>query len=410
MINLRKSALIFAIILIGFQSGGAQAVKRLSVGDKIPDIFFGKVFNYPGSTMKLSDLKGKSLVIDIWSKYCTACIAAFPKLQEISEMYPDRLQVLLVTQDSQDDYNQLKGKSPIVKSNKLPVIVEDSIIRKMFPSNGIPWQVWIDSTLTVRAINNGNETTNESIASFLNGKVALNLQRNLKVDFDIQKSLLSEGNGRNISQLDSYSFFMDSLDVIRSSIVRVKDSVTGKLTGIRMVNVILPRACVIAFGNIPIDIQIDSFRLRRFCYELRLPREEWGSVNKMVEYMKADLSRQFNVSFNIEKRSIKTFKLTRINGKGKDIITKFPSEESVDEYLNNRIILKNRNIVGLIDQLRKIRSEVFVLDKSIILPEYVDIELDIPKNASLKTINEQLESYNLTLIEEVKEVDMLIVK
>jgi hypothetical protein len=280
----------------------------------------------------------------------------------------------------------------------------------MFPSNGIPWQVWIDSTLTVRAINNGNETTNESIASFLNGKVALNLQRNLKVDFDIQKSLLSEGNGRNISQLDSYSFFMDSLDVIRSSIVRVKDSVTGKLTGIRMVNVILPRACVIAFGNIPIDIQIDSFRLRRFCYELRLPREEWGSVNKMVEYMKADLSRQFNVSFNIEKRSIKTFKLTRINGKGKDIITKFPSEESVDEYLNNRIILKNRNIVGLIDQLRKIRSEVFVLDKSIILPEYVDIELDIPKNASLKTINEQLESYNLTLIEEVKEVDMLIVK
>jgi len=71
-------------------------VRELKVGDVVPDITFQKVLNYKSSTARLSDFRGKLVILDIWSVWCSSCIAGFPKLEKLQEKYNDKIQILLV--------------------------------------------------------------------------------------------------------------------------------------------------------------------------------------------------------------------------------------------------------------------------------------------------------------------------
>src|SRR6185369_8669133 len=45
---------------------------------------------------KLSDLKGKVVVLDFWATWCGPCIASFPNVRELVEHYKDADVVVLV--------------------------------------------------------------------------------------------------------------------------------------------------------------------------------------------------------------------------------------------------------------------------------------------------------------------------
>jgi peroxiredoxin len=52
------------------------------------------------TVFKTVSLKGKWYLIDFWATYCSICIAAFPKLQEIHDLYKDRnFEILAVSVD-----------------------------------------------------------------------------------------------------------------------------------------------------------------------------------------------------------------------------------------------------------------------------------------------------------------------
>ena len=57
-------------------------IKPLKIGDKVPDIEFKNIINYKSKTARLSDFKGKLVILDFWGTWCTSCIAAFPKMEE----------------------------------------------------------------------------------------------------------------------------------------------------------------------------------------------------------------------------------------------------------------------------------------------------------------------------------------
>jgi cytochrome oxidase Cu insertion factor (SCO1/SenC/PrrC family) len=61
-------------------------IQPLSIGDKVPDIQFENILNYKSKKAKLSDFKGKLVILDMWSTSCTFCIAAFPKMEELQNV------------------------------------------------------------------------------------------------------------------------------------------------------------------------------------------------------------------------------------------------------------------------------------------------------------------------------------
>jgi thiol-disulfide isomerase/thioredoxin len=189
----------FCFLLIA--NGYAQeSIRRLYIGDKVPDVIFYEMHNYSGKNGRLSDFKGKYIILDFWNKTCTNCIAAFPKMQHLQEKFKDDIQVLLIGYDSLDALKPLFSKSPIVKNTTLPMVLgRKQDLWKLFPHSGEPYQVWIDRNGIVRATTDGMSATEENFQDLIANK-------SLKVP--IREDLLVD----DLPEFDPFSFFPTTKD------------------------------------------------------------------------------------------------------------------------------------------------------------------------------------------------------
>ena len=54
-------------------------------GQTLPDHVYQNVINYQADTLKLSDFKGKLVILDFWGTRCLSCITAFPKMDSLQK-------------------------------------------------------------------------------------------------------------------------------------------------------------------------------------------------------------------------------------------------------------------------------------------------------------------------------------
>jgi peroxiredoxin len=135
-----------------FQPPKARApeakVEMLQPGVMAPD--FAMTMR-DGKQVKLSDFRGKVVVLDFWATWCGPCVAAMPHVQEIADHYKDQGVIVLasctsderskfdawVDSKTQDYPNVLFAFDPLEKS-------ADRASRKLYGVSGIPQQFVID--------------------------------------------------------------------------------------------------------------------------------------------------------------------------------------------------------------------------------------------------------------------------
>ncbi|AKM11807.1 thiol:disulfide interchange protein [Croceicoccus naphthovorans] len=65
-------------------------------GAEMPDV---EIVLPDGTTKKLADFKGKAVLVNLWATWCGPCVLEMPMLDELAGRYPDKLEVLTVSQD-----------------------------------------------------------------------------------------------------------------------------------------------------------------------------------------------------------------------------------------------------------------------------------------------------------------------
>ncbi len=154
-------------------------IKPLTIGDKVPDITITNVYNYRSSTIRLSDLKGKVVILDFWAVWCTGCVLAVPKLDSLQKEFQNRLQVILVNEQGEKNSaeNEFKTRAFFHKWMKksngtftLPYALKRiDRLDKLFPHIFIPHYVWISAEGKVLAITSSEEVTYQNISTLLKG-------------------------------------------------------------------------------------------------------------------------------------------------------------------------------------------------------------------------------------------------
>ncbi len=87
-------------------TGSAQAsapapsglLDRRNKGSELPDF---TVTDQQGRTLRLLDLKGKPVLINLWATWCAPCVVELPMLDKIAAEQGDALRVLTISQDMQ---------------------------------------------------------------------------------------------------------------------------------------------------------------------------------------------------------------------------------------------------------------------------------------------------------------------
>ncbi|WP_442591445.1 TlpA family protein disulfide reductase [Pedobacter sp. AW31-3R] len=112
----------FASYYDGLRSQLLAATKEKLIMEKIsmpaPDF---SLLNMNGNTVKLSELKGKTVILDFWATWCYYCKKGFPAMQRVMDTYSSDKNVVFLFINTQESLSQSSRKKQIadyLKANK----------------------------------------------------------------------------------------------------------------------------------------------------------------------------------------------------------------------------------------------------------------------------------------------------
>lgn len=436
-----KLVITLALFVFCTATGNAQ---EIAIGRQFPDVALTNIVNYPVKQAKISDFRGKLLILDFWATWCGPCVSMLSKTDSLQKQFDGKLQIMPVTTESEKTVDLFLEKLNRNKHILPPSVTGDTILRKLSTHTYIPHYVWINTNGTVVAVTGMEEITSKNIQAVLDGnQQGLPVKKDNMRAIDLDKAVFALGNpikygnevhveSVNRKGVGYYSIFTGYIQGLPSFGTSREDS-----TRISVVNVNLGRLFMFAFGEFSIDFYsrnrliveardtslffAPSYAQRGqdfinwlnegngYCYELQVPP---SLVEKKIGIMQDELNRYFGALYGIEgkleKRKQKVLALVRTSDKDK-LTTKGQKEDlQVNKFYMG---LKNTHFDWFLHTLKTkyLQLSPLPLFDETGITGFVDMEINA-NLANVQEINKELEKYDLRFVEKEKEINMIIIR
>ncbi len=287
----------FLALLCLFLRAAAQEnikEKGLRVGDLVPDVVLEKVLNNEGGTLKLSDFKGKLLIIDFWATSCGACIQAMPRLDSLVDAFNGKLVILPVTAEQGARIAAFQHANAFLKRKRFRTVVDDKVLHALFPHRMLPHEAWIDSSGKVLGFTEASDVTGFTVEQALARKGLTSRMKEDVLDYDRDKPLLVKDNGGSDTAYQCRSMITGMLKGLPSNMGFSYDTIR-KMTIVRATNVSAKKLYALAYKGLGgiLDEQVTMGKVTGlYCYELDLPSASPGLTRRSI---REDLDRFFGV-------------------------------------------------------------------------------------------------------------------
>lgn len=415
-----------ATLCLFFSRAAYAQTAALKIGDMVPDITIGNITNYKTTSAKISDFKGKLLIIDFWATWCGPCVAMIPRMNNLQKQYGDKLQFLSVTYQAEKEVTAFLSRLEKQNSShsELPVVFGDKQLKALFPHQTLPHYVWIDSEGRVASITGYDAITAENITKHLTrdsfegqvkNDVILKYDYNDPLFLDPQKANLVRtqsvltGYIEGLRTAASYNFnstkpgIRKKITVTNLSMVRLYQVAMSKGTG----KYTWDKTILDVSDTTKVRNRSSGSKYREwlsegngFCYELILPEK----FSDPFAIMEQDLNRYFkNYTASIEKKPAEVLVLRKTSSS--DLIktkegTPSAKIDATGCWLSNKkLSILNRWVDSYIKP---------VVDETG-YEGNVDIEL-IADMDDLSAINKELAKYHLQYVTATREVEFLVIR
>lgn len=117
----------------------------LRVGEKAPDF---ELKTLDGKTVKLSDYRGKKVILNFWATWCPPCKAEMPDIQKYYNEADDNVEILAVNIDPQYDVKKFVRDANVT----FPVLLDSKDeVNTLYKILTIPTTYFIDGEGIIRS-------------------------------------------------------------------------------------------------------------------------------------------------------------------------------------------------------------------------------------------------------------------
>ncbi|MBX3253283.1 MAG: TlpA family protein disulfide reductase [Chitinophagaceae bacterium] len=435
-----KLLLLWLAFLAGIVSASAQAVpstaiRPLTIGDTVPDIELTNLINYPSKTARLSDFKGKMVIIDFWATWCGPCVAALPKMNALQKEFGERLQIIAVTMENRQKVLTFLEKYKAAREiSSILLRTDDSLMSVMFPHKSIPHTVWIGADKQVKAITSGEYVISKNIKAILENK---NVNWRLKDESSVfpykDASIFDLSNLANTT-LNFHSGFTGYIEGVSRGLFIKVDSINKQIR-YNQYNLSILSLYSIGYGEFSafqnpkrcvLFIKDSSKYFRDYSNEYyeNWIRKNWYSYEsvspitysdqQLQEKLIHDLNFFFRVDSKKENRIIPCLILKRLpNSIPMSTEGGLPQRELfiLKDGKSNYVQKNNRlsEFVFVMNNDLRLKQLPLVIDETG-YSEPLDLTLTIDKNLSIDGLRKALNAYGLDIVIEPREMSMLIIQ
>jgi thiol-disulfide isomerase/thioredoxin len=433
--------LLSYVLMMCWRPVSAQTVKgpvrQIAIGDTVPDLIISNILNYKSPTAKLTDFKGKLLILDFWATWCQPCVAMIPRMDSLEKRFGDKVTLLPVTYQTEKEVSLFRAKYNARKGARIqgPEVVADSKLSKLFEHSGVPHYVWIDSDGVLRAVTGKEEITAERLEAFLSGNARqMAIKKDVKdlayngLTTPLHKLLQPDANPafKNVRYRALHSGYVEGLPGL-TVLKQPGDSIDH--WRVTFTNITPFHLFSMAYGEgkrfiapHSVDLQTrDSLKFinglkgaavrewipkNTMCYELIIPAEKASGGFKMF---RDDLKQLFpEYEALIETRTMPVLALVRTSELEK---FKSKSERFSEKYENFTYSLRHGKLsvfaMGLENSYMR-SSKLPIVDQT----GYVgraDLDLDLDFN-DLASVRKALSAYDLALERKLTETQVLVIR
>lgn len=413
----------------------------LQTGQQVPDIPIRDIHNYKSTTANISDFKGRIVIIDFWATWCSPCIAMIPKMESLQKEFGDKVQFLSVTYQNEDEVLPFLEKLETRNGKKydIPVVVNDSIFKTLFPHKYFPHYVWIDENGSLMGITSFDEVNQQNLTKAIEGeKINLTQKRDFVIERDMTKALFFSDSA--VIFPTYYSALSNYVEGLGGGFNRIGFRANDTVPTLRITayNLTLPHLYQIALGKgkrlfdwkhtlfnvsdatklVELNKSGDEYAAslkdgRGFCYEIVAPRS-FGY--KVYDLMAKDLAVLFDdYTANVENVPQPCMVLRTLNGHdlkalktkgGTPAISLDEKGVEMDNFPLNTLV--NRLNSYYTNQGGNGQQSTFFLNETD-YRDRVDLKIAADMN-DLSSLDEELRKHGLTFVKEVRPIAMLVIR
>lgn len=143
--TIQISVLVFVAAIFFFLAKGMNAVEVVGVGDQAYDF---ELEDTDGNIHRLSDYRGKFVVVNFFATWCDPCIEEAPELEKYQQKYASVDPLLII--DRGEPKKRVQDFKEKTKSTSIYLMDRDNQISKTFNVIGQPETLIIDSKGVIR--------------------------------------------------------------------------------------------------------------------------------------------------------------------------------------------------------------------------------------------------------------------
>jgi len=120
--------------------GGASGLSSPLVGKPAPDFSLEQL---GGKTFRLTEAKGKVVLLDFWATWCGPCLQAMPQVEKVAEEFRNQ-GVILIAVNLQESPKEITAMLERHKLNPTVALDKDGRVAEKYQASAIPQTVIID--------------------------------------------------------------------------------------------------------------------------------------------------------------------------------------------------------------------------------------------------------------------------